>query len=132
MSDDFEEQDWVKVGVAAELAKQYSADQKALLENLANMLESAFPNETIVVRKGGLFSKKSIAKIKARFGEYTYNLEDTGRGPLVASQTKIVRGIALKTEEIPVESWMEILGEELEAHTRNHARAREALSKFVG
>jgi hypothetical protein len=132
VSDDFEEQDWVKVGVAAELTKQYAADQRALLESLATMLESAFPNETVVVRKGGLFSKKTPAQIKVRFGEYSYNLEDTGRGPLRASQTKIVRGIALKTEEIPVEDWLVLLGEELEGHTRNHARAREALSKFVG
>lgn len=132
MADDFEEQDWVKVGVAAELAKQYAADQRALLDNLATMLESAFPGETLVIRKGGLFSKKNIAAIKVRFGEYSYNLEDPGRGPLKASQTKIVRGIALKTEEIPVEDWLVVLGEELETHTRNHARAREALSKFVG
>ena len=132
MADDFEEQDWVKVGVAAELTKQYAADQRALLDNLANMLESAFPNETTILRRGGLFAKKSISAIKVRFGEYSYNLEDVGRGSLRASQTKIVRGIALRTEELPVEDWLELLGEELEAHTRNHAKAREALSKFVG
>src|SRR5438874_3347137 len=121
MADEFEQQDWVKVGVAAELAKQYAADQRALLENLASMLESAFPAETVVVRKGGIFSQKRISAIRIHFGEYSYNLEDTGHGPLRASQTKIVRGIALKTEEIPVEDWLELLGEELEAHTRNHA-----------
>ncbi len=132
MSDDFEQQDWVKVGVAAELAKQYAADQRALLENLASMLESAFPAETSVFRKGGLFAKKSISKIKVQIGEFRYNLADTGRGPLQASRTKIVRGIALKTEELPVEDWLTILGDEMEAHTQHHAQAREALSKFVG
>src|ERR1051326_6574983 len=104
MSDEFEQQEWLKFGIAATLSKQYAADQRVLLVLLAQMLESALPEEAEIVKRGGLFSKKTIAKVIVTFGDHRYTLEDPGRGPLQASRTRIVRGIALKTESLPVET----------------------------
>jgi len=132
MADDFEQQDWVRFGVAAALSKQYAADQRVFLDLLAQMLESALPNETEIGRRGGLFSKKTVQRVTVQMGDNRYTLEDPGRGPLQATRTHIVRGIALKTEPIPVQTWLEELGAALDAHARTNAAAREALSRMIG
>lgn len=132
MADDFEQQEWMKFGVAATLSKQYAADQRVFLELLAAMLAGALPEEAEIVKRGGLFSKKTIAKVVVAFGDYRYTLEDPGRGPLLASRTRIVRGIALKTEQIPVEEWLAELSANLDERARTSAAAREALSRLVG
>jgi hypothetical protein len=132
VSDEFEQQDWVKFGVAASLAKQYGADQRTFLELLASMLEAALPGEAEVTRHGGLFSKKTIGRVAVSLGENRYALEDPGKGNLRATRTRIVRGIALKTEELPVQDWVTELGAFLEERARTSQAAREALSRLVG
>ena len=132
MADDFEQQEWLKFGVAATLSKQYAADQRQFLELLATMLDGALPEEAEVVKRGGLFSKKTVAKVVVSFGDYRYTLEDPGRGPLLASRTRIVRGIALKTEPMPVETWLAELSANLDQRARTSASARDALSRLVG
>ncbi len=132
MSDAFEQQEWVKFGVAATLSKQYAADQREFLELLAQMLQRALPDETQIQRKGGLFSKKTIHNVTVLLGANRYELEDPGRGPLIAKRVQIVRGIALKTEEIPVELWLAELGAMLDERAKSSAAAREALSNMVG
>ena len=132
MPDEFEQQEWVKFGVAATLSKQYAADQRQFLERLATMLDSALPEEAEVVKRGGLFSKKTIAKVIVTFGEHRYTLEDPGRGPLLAWRTRIVRGIALHTEPVPVETWLNEISANLDDRARTSATAREALARLVG
>src|SRR5947209_6467102 len=131
MADDFEQQDWVKFGVAAALTKQYSADQREFLERLAQMLENALADATEITRRGGLFSKKTVQSVTVTFGENRYTLEDRGRGPLHAVRTHVVRGIALKSEEIPVQEWLEELSLLLEQQARTSQAAREALARLV-
>jgi hypothetical protein len=130
--DEFEQQDWVKFGVAAALSKQYAADQRVFLELLAQMLEGALPGETEVGRRGGLFSKKTVQRVAVTLGDNRYTLEDPGRGLLQATRTHIVRGIALKTEPIPVQEWLEEMGAALDERVRTNAAAREALARMVG
>ena len=132
MSDEFEQQEWMKFGVAATLSKQYAADQRVFLDLLASMLESALPGEAEVVKRGGLFSKKTLSKVIVTFGDNRYTLEDPGRGPLEASRTRIVRGIALKTEALPVEIWLAEMSANLDERAKTSAAAREALARLVG
>jgi len=132
MSDPMEEQEWFKFGMAATLCKQYAADQRMFLELLAQMLEQALPEETEIGRKGGLFSKKTVQRVTVLMGTDRYTLEDPGRGALRATKTRIVRGIALKTEEIPIEEWLADLGVALDERARSNKAAREALAKLFG
>ena len=132
MSDAFEQQEWVKFGVAATLSKQYAADQRMFLDLLAQMLEGALPGEVEIGRKGGLFAKKTVQRVTVTIGDYRYTLEDPGRGPLVATRIRIVRGIALKTETIPVEEWLAELGAALDERAGASAAAREALARMIG
>jgi hypothetical protein len=133
VSDEFEQQDWLKFGVAAALTKQYSQDQRTFLELLASMLETALPQEVEITRQGGWFAKKkTVQRVAVTLGENRYTLEDPGRGNLRAARTRIVRGIALKTEEIPVQEWVTELGAVLDERARTSQAAREALSRLVG
>ncbi len=132
MSDEFEQQDWLKFGVAAALSKQYGADQRAFLAMLASMLEAALPGEVEVARQGGLFSKKTIKSVTITLTDNRYTLEDPGRGNLRATRTRVVRGIALKTEELPMQDWVTEIGAFLDERARTSQAAREALSRLVG
>ena len=58
MADDFEQQEWVKFGVAATLSKQYAADQRMFLELLAQMLEGALPGEVEIESKRAVCSPR--------------------------------------------------------------------------
>ncbi len=132
MADEFEQQEWFKFGVAATLSRQYAADERVFLELLAQMLEQALPDEAEIGKRGGLFSKKTVQKVAVTLGDNRYTLEDPGRGPLRATRTRIVRGIALKTEAIPVEEWLAELGAALDERARTSAAAREALGRLIG
>jgi hypothetical protein len=128
-----DEPEWLKFGVAASLSKQYTRDQRAFLDLLASMLTQVLPQETEVKYRGGLFSaRKSVHQIRVQLSEWSYTLEDPGRGNLRATRTRIVRGIALKTEEIPVEEWVTALDQEIGERARKSAAARNALAKFIG
>jgi hypothetical protein len=121
---------WLQIGVAADLAKRYEADQREFFASLAALLEGALPNETQVERRGGLLSKKTLFRVTVTLDENRYALEDGSRGNLLATRTHIVRGIALKTEELPVAEWIGELIAAIEARARHSQAAREALSKF--
>lgn len=119
------------MGVANALAKEFAADQKHFLGLLAKTLEQILPGEAQVKTKG-FFSNKSVVGVVVELGEYRLGIEDLGRGPLVATRTKIVRGIALKTEQISVQEWVDLLGDELESRAGHSAEARNALGKMLG
>ncbi len=132
MEDEFEQQEWFKFGMAATLMKQYSSDQRTFFELLAQMLEGLLPDEASIARHGGFFAKKTVRKIVVTLGENRYTLEDPGRGQLQSSRTHIVRGIALKTESIPVQDWLAELGTSLDERARASGAAREALARLLG
>ena len=132
MADDFEQQEWVKFGVAATLSKQYAADQRDFLDLLAKMLTGLMDQETEITMRGGLFSKKTIQRITVTLGENRYTLEDPGRGPLHAARVRVVRGIALKTEPMAVQDWVADLSEALDERANSSAEARNALARLLG
>ena len=132
MTDDFEQQDWMKFGVAATLGRQYAQDERQFLARLATLLQGALPGEVEVTQRGGLFSKKTVQSVAATLGENRYTLTDTGHGPLQAARTHIVRGIALKTEPVSVADWLTDVGAILDERVRASGAARAALERLVG
>ena len=132
MADESDQAGWMTLGVTAELTKRYVEDQRAFLPLLATMLTSALPEETTLEHRGGLFGKKTLERIEVELGEHRYRLEDPGRGPLRTTRVHVVRGIALKTEQLPVEEWVAELGTAIEERAQRSAAAREALAKLIG
>ena len=130
MNDELSEPMQVEV-FAASLRADYT-DVKAFLEALAVKLEGSLPNNTTVTRHSSLFSREHpVKEIADSLGEYQYRIGKERQGPLVAQRAKIVRGIVLKTEQIPVEQWIEELAEALAQFAAHSAQARAALERFL-
>jgi hypothetical protein len=107
-------------------------DTKAFLGALAEKLGGALPTLCQVERKGGLFSKeKPVSRVTIELGEHRYTIEHAGHGGLRASRAKVVRGISLKTDELPIDSWIDELSRDLSAHAARNSQARMALERLL-
>src|SRR6266566_5610472 len=130
MNDEFSEPLRMEL-FAASLRSDYT-DAKAFLEALAVKLEGSLPQHTTVTRQSSMFSREHpVREIAVSLGEYQYRIGKERQGPLVAQRAKIVRGIVLKTEQIPVEQWIEELAEALAQFATHSAQARAALERFL-
>jgi hypothetical protein len=125
-----ESSDVVSMGVAGALAQQYATDQREFLPMLAHLLKDALQGEVQLIETG-LF-KKTIRGVVLTHGDSRLTLEDTGRGSPEASHTKVVRGIALKTDRLSIEEWLTMVAETLEESARSNAKARAAMAKTLG
>lgn len=131
MNDPNAHQGWMKIGVAAELAKHYSADERSFLKTLAALLQGALSDDEVRVETSGWFANKTIKRVSLTLGDDLWALEDTGRGPLVASRMRVVRGIKLKSETLPVADWLQAVGVALDERAKTSQAARDALAKLV-
>lgn len=129
--DDLDPEGWERVGVSAALAKSYAEDEREFLALLGSLMESALGAETQIDRRG-FFGGGAIRRIIIALGDFTYLIEDPGRGPLIAARKRVVRGVALKSEEMQVPDWIDALGAAIEARATTSQRARDALSKLIG
>jgi hypothetical protein len=101
---------------------------------LATLVEQAMPDVAVVERKPvRLFSsQKRIASITLTLDDNVYSLIDSGPStPLKAKRVKIVRGITLRTDEIPVQQWLTEVGAEIAARAENSESALYALRNFL-
>jgi len=130
MSNSFEDQAWVRLGVAGALQQEYVKDQGFFLELLVKTLQTALPDETELKTRG--FLKKTLAGISVNLGDNRYSFDKPEHGPVIATRTRIVRGIALKNEEIPVSQALQELGEALEQRAAKSGDARQALANVLG
>ena len=109
-----------------------SSDTKAFLEALATKLEGSLPDRTTVTRHSSLFSREHpVKEIAVLLGDYQYRIGRERQGPIMAQRAKVVRGIVLKTEQIPLEHWIEELAGELAQVAASSAQARSALERFL-
>jgi len=132
MEDEIGEDGLTKLGVAGALCREYEADERAFLGFLAESLQRALGSDVELTYNGGFLTKKTLRGVAFTSGEDRFVLEDPGHGPLKAKMTHVVRGIALKTEAIEIESWLAIVSEIVERKAAKHAAARQALQKMLG
>jgi hypothetical protein len=130
MADELEDAG-LRLAVAAELGKRYAEDQRGFLGLLATLLSGALPDETTVERRGSFLGKKTVRLVAVELGGFRYTLEDPGRGGLRAGRVHVVRGIALKNEELSVEEWTAELSAALDERARSSEAARAALARLV-
>lgn len=106
-----------------------ATDVRAFVEALAVKLEASFPERTRVDR-GGMFGKKRVERIECELGDDRYVVEhDDGR--LTTRRAKVVRGIALKNEELPLAEWIDALSRELLDEAERSERGRVALERLL-
>jgi hypothetical protein len=115
--------------VAASLRADAS-DMRAFVEALAEKLAGAIPDRTTVERTG-LFGGKRVRGLAVRLGDAEYRLEHDP--PAVACHRRtLVRGIALKTEELPLDDWIERLSRDLTEEASSSEHGRAALARLLG
>ena len=112
--------------------RRAQGDLGAFVEALAVRLEAALLGAvTVERRRDGLFSRKAhVAAIAVRTPTGVLSLK-AGHGHLLATRTKVVRGVSIGSEEITVPAWLDevlrstrTLGQEADA-------AHEALHTFL-
>jgi hypothetical protein len=109
-----------------------STDLNAFMEALASKLVGSLPNQTQVARQSGLFAREHpVKEIMVTLGDYQYHIVKERHGSLSTSRAKFVRGIVLKTEQIPMEQWIGELAESLAQESTRSAQARSALERFL-
>jgi hypothetical protein len=108
-----------------------TSDTAAFLEALASKLEDAFPGQVAVERKGRLFGgSKRVRRIEVRLGDTHYEIEGDG-GAVSARRRSVVRGIALKSEDLEVEAWIDGLSGDLLVLAERSERGRLALERLL-
>jgi hypothetical protein len=116
--------------IAAGLLKEYAGDRQLFLNLLARHLEDAVPDQLTVKRGGGLFARsRPIEAVEVDLGDDRFTLAMGRRGPLAATRTRVVRGIALRTDELAVEEWLDQLATALSEFAQTHAGAMDALRR---
>ena len=107
-------------------------DLKTFLDALAVKLEGSLPDYTRVTRQGSFFSReRSVKEIVVSLDEYQYRIGREKQGSLMAIRAHVVRGIVLKTEQIPVDQWIDELSETLAQLASRSAQSRAALERFL-
>ena len=109
-----------------------TTDLKAFLEALAVKLEGSLPNQTIVTRHSSIFSREHpVKEITVTLGDYQYRVSRERQGPIMTQRAKVVRGIVLKTDQVPLDQWIEELAGALAEIAASSAQARSALERFL-
>lgn len=107
-----------------------TADLGAWVAALGTKLAGALP-ERVQVRRSGLFGNGPITGMVADLGDWRYALR-LDHGKPLAERVHIVRGIALKTEQVPLDTWIDGLSASLTTFAATSARERAALQRLLG
>jgi hypothetical protein len=106
-------------------------DLRVFTEVLAAKLEEALPEQTTIERRGGLFAKKkAVRHITVELDENRFELE-AENGRVQPRRCRVVRGIVLKTEPVPLDEWIDDLSRELAHAAQRNERARIALQRLL-
>jgi hypothetical protein len=117
--------------VLASSLRADAGDTKSFLEVLANKLGGALPTRTAIERDSHLFSRdKPVRSISIELGEFRYQIGHQ-HGTLAAQRTRVVRGIALKTEPLGVDDWLDTLSQGLMELAQQSAQDRAALQRML-
>jgi hypothetical protein len=108
-----------------------AGDLRAFVEALATKLEGAFGSHVRIERKGGMFGGgKRVRRIALELGDDEYELvHDDGR--VECRRRTVVRGIALKNEELPLDRWIDDVSRTLVEEARSSERGRAALERLL-
>jgi hypothetical protein len=117
-------------------AASLRADESELavsVEALAGSLEQALPNIASVERHkvGGFRSKRrEVKRIAVGLGEEHFELTREGQ-ELRCTRNKVVRGIAIAHDELPLDAWVAALVAGVSDRAEVSERDRAALEEFL-
>jgi hypothetical protein len=115
--------------VASLRAETATLDQ--LFLSLAARFASDLPELTRVETSGGFLSAKRVDAFEVAFPSLLFRMK-RGKGRIVAETSELVRGIALKTNVVAADAWLQGLCEALSEHASSSAATLEALRRIGG
>jgi hypothetical protein len=108
-----------------------SVDLKAFVEALAAKLGDSFPQRVHIERKGGFLGGKSrVQRVAVTLGDSEYELRNN-EGQVTCQRRNVVRGIALKTEQLSLEQWIDALAGGLVDEAGKTESDRVALERML-
>ena len=108
-----------------------ASDLKTFVEALATKLTGRFPLTFGSSAKGGLLGGgKRVQRISTLLGDEQFDLEHED-GRVTCHRREVVRGIALKTQELDLEAWIEGLSTALVREAESTERGRQALERLL-
>jgi hypothetical protein len=102
------------------------ANMDAFLGKLAGALSQGFAEHTKIDARGGWVMSIDVMLEPDRFW-----VQRSGQ-QLVAQHQRVVRGIALRTQTIALDRWVELLTDALARHANTNARAAWVLGQIKG
>ncbi len=103
-------------------------DVPALVMSLKNLLTHAFAEHTRIEESG--FFTKTISAINVEVKTNVYRLAIDG-GRARGTRTKVVRGVKLKDEQLPLGRFVEELARDLSAIAEENQHSSDALKRFL-
>jgi hypothetical protein len=108
-----------------------AVDLKAFVEALAVKLSESFPSRVQIERKGGrLGGKQRVRRVAVKLGDNEYALASDD-GEVSCTRRVVVRGIALRTEQLSLEQWIDSLAGELVTEAGKTESDRVALERML-
>ncbi len=132
-ADDGSDDDGVDVEQLAATLRASSSDLKIFVEVLADKLEQALPGRVQVERRGTRFlgKEKRVERVQCQLGDQRYVLVARD-GNVDTQRATAVRGVVLKTDQIPLDEWLDALAGDLATEAQTSERARVALQQLLG
>lgn len=106
-----------------------AADVDAFFGVLAGKLEQVLPGQ-VEIRRGGLFGRGAPEGMSVTLGDRVYEAERERRRVACRRRT-VVRGIALKSEDLDLGAWIDALSADLVDEAARSSRARTALDGLL-
>ena len=114
---------------ATQIAQGISVDLSnvaAFLQRLAHALETAVADRTKVQRHGN-----EVVALELNLAPDVFVAKREG-SDVVTQHRRVVRGIALKTADHPIDTWVDKLCKALAAHANENSRATAAVAAILG
>ena len=116
--------------VAASLRAD-AADITSFVEVLATKLVESFPGHVRVERGGGLLrGGKPVRRIAVELSDDRFVLEHDN-GATACLRSRVVRGIALKSDRLELDAWIDLLSRSLVAQAEASEQGRGALERLL-
>jgi hypothetical protein len=122
----------VSVELLAASLRASSSDLRTFVEVLADKLEQALPGKVQVARKPTRFlgKEKRVDRLQCELAGRRYLLASNA-GVVEARRATAVRGVVLKTEELPLEEWLDALAGDLAQEAQTSEQAQLALQRML-
>jgi hypothetical protein len=117
------------IDLVAAALRADTGDLRVYIEVLAHKLEEAFPG-LCRVRRAGILGKGAVKTIAVDLGEHRYELEHRN-GSVTARHSSVVRGIALKNEELGLDEWIRSIAAGVTSEAARSERGRLALENLL-